>query len=287
MDLSKYASEIDELQNKLRFTRHMAYGAIFIAVLLGLKVVLTSENEKTIVVPPTLTAQFWVHGNAVSPEYVAQMTQWVLQLALTVNPETIDHQKKLYLEYIRPDQQSVLGNAMQEKISVIRRLGAHQVFYPMDVTTKGLYARVSGVLDTYVGDKRIQSANKTYQVAYVVDGRMWVSEIKDITGLKDTTVGWEPGPLANEVTGAAGSPEPAISRGMNPAVAASAPSPGPADVPTDTGPSPSSATAIPAPSISRAAVGSTNSGPGAQAVAQGPLQGSNQNATVATKAPQL
>lgn len=263
-----YSSQIDDLTHKLRFTRHMAYGAIVLCLILATKIVTTTENQKTILTPPTITAPFWVQGGVVSPSYVSQMSQWVLQLALTVNPDTIEYQKRLYLEYIRPDQQSVLGKLMDEKIDAIRRLGAHQVFYPMDIMTKGLYARVNGILDTYVGDKRIQSVNKTYQIAYVVDDRLWVSAIQDISGKTDTQLGWQPATITNPVSGATVSADTPINRNFDPAIAADAPSPGPQDVPavkkTD------GAIAAFSPSISQAAVGRSAQTSPSKAV-QGPI----------------
>ena len=54
-------------------------------------VVKTDVREKVIITPPNLGRAFWIQGDEVSPEYLEQMATWFTSLALTYNPDNIEH----------------------------------------------------------------------------------------------------------------------------------------------------------------------------------------------------
>ena len=130
----------------------------------------TEQREQTIELqlPGALTQSAWVSSRAMSPEYLVDTGFFIAELALNVSPASAEHQLKLLKHYAAPEYAGALEQAYVQGAQRLRDENASTAFWPatyvVDPTGEARVA-ISGTLATYVGDKRISEAPKTYRIA--------------------------------------------------------------------------------------------------------------------------
>ena len=144
-------------------------------------VINTDVREKTIVVPPVFEKAFWVHGDEVSPEYLEQMAVFFASLALTYNPDNIDHQVGLFLRYADPKSYGALAAKLEGDAHKIKRNRLSSVFYPQEIRLKGQQAALTGQLTTLVGNKQTEQRQARFLIRFAYrDGRLFVSKFTEV-----------------------------------------------------------------------------------------------------------
>jgi conjugal transfer pilus assembly protein TraE len=136
---------------------------------LALKLV-TDEREQRIELqlPGTLTQDAWVSTRKVSPEFLLDTGFLIAELALNLNPATADGQLKLIKHYAAPEYAGAVEQAFAQAAQRLRTENASTVFWPTSYTvdpTGASRVAITGTLATYVGDKRVTEAPKTYRIA--------------------------------------------------------------------------------------------------------------------------
>ena len=150
-------------------------------VALGYWVLTTDVREKTIVVPPRFEKSFWVHGDAVSPEYLEQMAVYFAGLALTYNPDNIGHQVSQFLRYADPESYGALAARLEGDARKIERNRLASVFYPQEVRLKGERVLLAGQLTTLVGNKQTEQRQARFLIRFTYrDGRLFVSQFTEV-----------------------------------------------------------------------------------------------------------
>lgn len=141
----------------------------------------TDVREKTIIVPPSFEKTFWVHGDEVSPEYLEQMAVYFAGLALTYNPDNIDHQVNRFLRYADPESYGALAARLEGDTQKIQRNRLSSVFYPQEVRLKGERVILAGQLTTLVGNKQTEQRQARFLIRFTYrDGRLFVSQFTEV-----------------------------------------------------------------------------------------------------------
>ena len=138
--------------------------------------------EKTVLVPPEINRSFWVSGNAVSKEYLEEMAYWYAGLALNITPAVSDYQNSLFLKYAAPSEYGRLQAEMGARAEFLKKNNTATQFSVRNITTnqKDLKVALSGVLVTWVSDKKAGERNATYLVGFkFMNGRLYVSDFKE------------------------------------------------------------------------------------------------------------
>ena len=94
-----YLSEQANATQEIRFMRILLAGLLMVILVVAGVVLKLVGNEKTVLVPPEIKRSFWVSGNAVSREYLADMAYWYAGLALNITPAVSTYQNSLFLKY--------------------------------------------------------------------------------------------------------------------------------------------------------------------------------------------
>jgi len=175
-------------QNLESSRRLVSYQTIVLLMSLSLNAITASiawrlvGHERTIVVPPAINKSFWVDSEKVSAEYLEQMGYFLLQLVLNVTPQSVDYQSKLVIHYAAPASYGDLKTAMAVAAERLKRDGAATVFSARSVSVddRRLKVSVQGQLTTFISDRRVSEATKSYVVELQYGlGRLTIKSLKE------------------------------------------------------------------------------------------------------------
>lgn len=165
-----YPAEIDNLRVNNRFLR------IFLSVLLVVILMMTwallrsMGNERTIIVPPDIHKSFWVNQETVSNEYLEQMAYFITGLMLTVTPETVKYQGDTLMKYVSPEMRGQMKTIIANNADKMTANSASTIFHPATLqfgdSNNKMKVVVTGVLTTFIADKKINDSSKTYLIAF-------------------------------------------------------------------------------------------------------------------------
>lgn len=141
----------------------------------------TDVREKTIVVPPVFDRPFWVHGEQVSVDYLEQMAVFFASLALTFNPDNIEHQAQLFLRYADPARYGALAAQLDDDVRKVKRNRVSSVFYAQRIRVQGHAAALNGQLTTLVGQQATTPRQATFRLRFIYrDGRLFVTHFTEV-----------------------------------------------------------------------------------------------------------
>lgn len=182
MLFKKYLSEWDNANLEIRFMRLLVAGLTVVVLIEAVAMWRLVGAEKTVLVPPEINRSFWVSGNAVSKEYLEEMAYWYAGLALNITPAVSDYQNSLFLKYAAPSEYGRLQAEMGARAEFLKKNNAATQFSVRNIITneKDLKVALSGVLVTWVSDKKVGERNATYLVGFkFMNGRLYVSDFKE------------------------------------------------------------------------------------------------------------
>ena len=158
--------------------------SILANLVLAIASVSLAGRERVILVPPRISQSFWVDAHDVSPEYLEQMGQFLLQLTLNVTPQSVDHQARVLLQYVAPATVGELRASLGATADRLKRDGAATVFAPQELTVDAAHQRLTarGRLTTYIGERRVADVQKTYTLTFGTNaGRIVLTSFKEAT----------------------------------------------------------------------------------------------------------
>ncbi len=167
------------------YQRNMLLGltGVLLLILIMLSACLFLRSERVIVLPPEVRREFWVEGNRFSPEYLEEMAVYFLHLALDVNQTTLPYNTEILSRYSDTKTCNYLRTKYAKDSKKLKQNDASTSFEVKEVTVfpdKNL-VRADGVLHSYVGEKHIKEAKKTYEVTFkTYRGRLFFREITEV-----------------------------------------------------------------------------------------------------------
>jgi conjugal transfer pilus assembly protein TraE len=191
-----------DIEARLGLKRYVLMGfAVSMAanLLLAIAFVAKDNNHRQTIVPPVISKSFWIDDRGVSAEYLEQMGQFALQLALNNTPKNVDYNIDRLLTLVAPAsygdvQKELLSNAAQ-----LKKNNATTLFSVMSATPDMQRQAVvfNGQLSTWIGDKRTSSTAKVYLVQFKYSGGKNYIEALRETSVKE--------PFKEEAADASGS----------------------------------------------------------------------------------
>lgn len=182
MRFRTFTSERDNHRAEITFMR-IAVAGLLLALLVNAGALLgVAGSERTVLVPPEVHKTFWVSGQKVSGDYLQEMAYWYAGLALNITPHVADYQKNLFLKYAAPSEYGRLQAEFGARTDFIRKNNAATQFSAQSVIPNESTMKValSGVLTTWVGDKKASEKQATWVVGFrYLNGRLHVSEFRE------------------------------------------------------------------------------------------------------------
>lgn len=164
--------------------RELVILILSIALLLALYVAAKNANrERTIVVPPKINNTFWVDSNDASPEYLQEMSTYLIFLINNVSPSTVEYQKELFISKVNPSQQGELTLELDKQAQRIKRNNLVTMYYikGFRIDSESNKVVITGQLNSLIGDKLISSQEKVYRIGYqIINGKLYVNEYGEV-----------------------------------------------------------------------------------------------------------
>lgn len=139
-----------------------------------------ARRQRIVLVPPGLgeVQEGWISDRQAGPEYLKQMTRFLLPLVTSFHPRTLDPQLSLFLHHVAPEQYgSVKAQLLSQGERAVKN-DLSQVFYIQEVEVKGNIARATGLLKRFVGKNQTSEEVMTYEISYEIrHGRPYVAGI--------------------------------------------------------------------------------------------------------------
>lgn len=167
----RYLLEKSRIQNLVKNRNGylvLACGSVALNLLMIAFMFFMVGRERIIVVPPDIQRSFWLTSGKVSPEYLSEMTLFLVSLGFNVTPSNASMQHAVLLRYVDPNYYSTFKTALTDVAEKIKKEHATTTFYPNDVKvdTNKLIARVSGDLHYTIGDMHLAPKHVTYQFGF-------------------------------------------------------------------------------------------------------------------------
>lgn len=182
MRFSIHNSRVNKLLAQRNGYLVLSAGLLLVCLLLSTMVLRLIGRERTIIVPPVVHSSFWVDHQEVSPEYLAEMTNFFAQLRLTVNPSNAAYQREALLRYTDPSYYGALKNELVAEADHLEASHISLAFYPVNlqVDAKHLVARITGDLQANVGDDPLPAERVSYHIVYRYDqGRLLLKSFSE------------------------------------------------------------------------------------------------------------
>lgn len=149
--------------------------------LLANYVVFKKDKLKTVVSPIVVRKTFWVTDDEVSPSYIEQMGDYVLDLAYTRAPNNAMRKADTLLKVVCTRAYPVIETPLRVAAKDIKDQNATTVFDISRMTIKDNGIAYTGVYSTYINDRRQSIEQKAVRVKFQWDGEvLCVSELKEI-----------------------------------------------------------------------------------------------------------
>lgn len=157
-------------------------GSFTTNLFLAIALASADRTHRETMVPPDIKRTFWVEDSKVSAEYLEQMGNFIIQLALDNTPVNAEYNAKMLLKYAAPASYGELEKTLLINAKRLKDDNASTVFSPRAVTPNERENSIafSGVLTTYIGDKRVSEVQKNYLVKLgYSSGRVYVLELRE------------------------------------------------------------------------------------------------------------
>ncbi|RMG69973.1 MAG: type IV conjugative transfer system protein TraE [Nitrospirae bacterium] len=137
--------------------------------------------QRTILVPPVITKQLEIQGDNASDEYIRQMTQYIIDLALIYTPANAKNRFEELLTFYTPESYPQAKETFLSLLEKIKIAQISNVFYiqKMELDRAGEEVTIMGLRRRFVHDA-MNDKSATYILKYrIQDGRFMVVSIAE------------------------------------------------------------------------------------------------------------
>lgn len=134
---------------------------------------------------PTMTSESYSQSRInLSPVYLSNIAQDVMQLRLTVNPQTVVNRYQRILSMVEPKLRHGIAKAFNAEIASIQAHKMQSVFYAREntqVDMSDLTVKVTGRLVRIDAGVLLKEAIKTYQIQFINHlGTLTIASIEEV-----------------------------------------------------------------------------------------------------------
>jgi conjugal transfer pilus assembly protein TraE len=162
----------------------LATGSMVLNILLSLTIYYVMGYEKVILVPPSITREFWVSQKNVSPSYLSSMSLYFSELRFNLTPANAASQRQIFLDYVDPSEYEKLKAELIEEEAHLKKDHIAISFYATgmpQIDVAHLMAKVPGDLQYVVGDSLEPMQHVVYQITYRLSGgKLMIHSIEEV-----------------------------------------------------------------------------------------------------------
>ncbi len=183
MQLTHYKSRLQQILAQRNGYLVLAAILAGVSLLLTISVCRMINRERIVIIPPLINQSFWVEQNAVSPEYLSQMTTFLAQLRLNLTASNAAYQRDALLRYTDPAYYGDLKTELVNEADHLEKTHTNLIFYPVEVTVdiQHFTTNITGDLSATVGNDLLPTQRISYQLGFRYSaGRLWLKSFNEI-----------------------------------------------------------------------------------------------------------
>ncbi len=194
----RYHGEVDRERAQRRLYEKICIALFAVIFLLGLCLLTTDREERTLFVPPQIHKPFWIKGDELSREYLEIMGEWLVGLPLSVTPASVDSRSELFLRYVAPAAHAGIKAKFDLQAERIRKENISTLFFPVAFQTHSASRQVAitGDFITVISGVPAPAVRRTWRLRFTpINGTYWITEFIEVKGDKafeQSTAGAEP-----------------------------------------------------------------------------------------------
>lgn len=187
MKISEFSRDLESRAGIGKYAQIMNILLLLVVVALSIALAKADRTHRETLIPPSVSKTFWIDDDKVSPSYLEQMGQYLIQLALNRSPGNAEGQINELLKYVAPSSYPELQKQLIAEVTRQKEDRVSTVYYPTNVSVSEGRQSVlfEGVLNTWISDKLIKQEQKRYLIIFAFQGKVYIKEIKDVTNEQD------------------------------------------------------------------------------------------------------
>lgn len=158
--------QIHKLDNEKKFFGFIIIILVLVIFVQGVLNYNLITANRTIVLPPAVTKEFWATDKQISESYFEQIGFYIADRVLSVSPETVDSSYISLLPFFDSNSESLkaVRDKLKSQAEFIKAEKMYQVFYPLrmypDYSKKKI--KIEGPMKKFIGELLVQESNKSY-----------------------------------------------------------------------------------------------------------------------------
>lgn len=187
MKLAEFSKDLERRAGIGVYAQIINVILMLIVIALSIALSKADRTHRETLIPPSINKTFWVEDDRVSPEYLQQMGQYLIQLALNRSPANAESQIEALLKYVAPSSYPELEKQLMAEVSRQKEDKISTVYYASNVQVSEDRQSVlfEGTLNTWIADKLIRQELKRYIIKFGFQGKVYINEIREVTNEKD------------------------------------------------------------------------------------------------------
>ena len=158
--------KLKKLDNEKKFFGFIIIILVFVILIQGILNYNLITANRTIVLPPAVTKEFWATDKQISESYFEQIGFYIADRVLSVSPETVDSSYISLLPFFDSNSESLkaVRDKLKSQAEFIKSEKMYQIFYPLrmspDYSKKQI--KIEGPTKKFIGELLVQESNKSY-----------------------------------------------------------------------------------------------------------------------------
>lgn len=158
--------QIHKLDNEKKFFGFIIIILVLVILVQGVLNYNLITANRTIVLPPAVTKEFWATDKQISESYFEQIGFYIADRVLSVSPETVDSSYISLLPFFDSNSESLkaVRDKLKSQAEFIKAEKMYQVFYPLrmypDYNKRQI--KIEGPMKKFIGELLVQESNKSY-----------------------------------------------------------------------------------------------------------------------------
>lgn len=158
--------KLKKLDNEKKFFGFIIIILAFVILVQGILNYNLITANRTIVLPPAVTKEFWATDKQISESYFEQIGFYIADRVLSVSPETVDSSYISLLPFFDSNSESLkaVRDKLKSQAEFIKAEKMYQIFYPLrmypDYSKKQI--KIEGPMKKFIGELLVQESNKSY-----------------------------------------------------------------------------------------------------------------------------
>lgn len=187
MKISEFSKDLESRAGIGKYAQIMNLVLLIIVAAQAIALAKADRTHRETLIPPSISKTFWIDDDKVSPSYLEQMGQFLIQLALNRSPANAESQINELLKYVAPSSYPELEKQLVAEVSRQKEDRISTVFYPINVSVSEDRQAVlfEGTLNTWISDKLVKQEPKKYLIKFAYKGKVYINDIREVTNEQD------------------------------------------------------------------------------------------------------